>query len=71
MQVIKSISAREFFKLYSEVKGDIFGQINCGLKAILSKQFEIATEDTIRKYVKKQLVELDKKRKVWCQLMLF
>ena len=34
MQVVKSISAREFFKLYPEIKGNIFGVANFGHKVI-------------------------------------
>ncbi|TXI92254.1 MAG: hypothetical protein E6Q33_07560 [Neisseriales bacterium] len=34
MQIIKSISAREFFRLYSDIKREYFG-VNYGHKAIL------------------------------------
>ena len=71
MQVIKSISAREFFKLYPDIKRRYF----CGGKLwTLSYSVETivnATEDTIRKYVQNQLIELDKKEVHVSQLGLF
>jgi putative transposase len=37
MQVVKSISAREFFKLYPDIKKRYFWGVSCGHKAISSK----------------------------------
>ncbi len=38
MQIIKGISAREFFRLHPEVKKNIFGEVNYELKAMLLKR---------------------------------
>jgi putative transposase len=37
MRVIKSITARKFFRIYPEIKRNISGAVNCGLKASLLK----------------------------------
>ncbi len=41
MQEIKSISAREFFKLYPDIKNVISGEVNFGLRVISLKQLEM------------------------------
>ena len=38
MQIIKSITAREFFRIYPEIKNDIFGAVSCGHKVFLLKR---------------------------------
>ncbi len=38
MQVIKSITAREFFRIYPEIKKNISGVVGYGLKVILLKR---------------------------------
>ena len=53
MQVIKSITAREFFRVYTEVKKKYFW----GGKLWTQSYFV----ETIRKYVQEQLAELDQK----------
>ncbi len=59
MQVIKSISARNFFKLCPEIKKKYF----CGGKLWTQSYFVEtignANEETIREYVKNQLNEMD------------
>lgn len=38
MQIIKSITAREFFRIYPEIKRNTFGAVNYGLKVSLLKR---------------------------------
>ncbi|PAJ74952.1 IS200/IS605 family transposase [Pseudoalteromonas sp. NBT06-2] len=71
MQVIKSISAREFFKLYSDIKRRYFWGGELWTQSYFVEIIRNATEDTIRKYVQNQLVELDKKEVHASQLGLF
>ena len=45
MQIIKSISARQFFKIYPDVKKKIFfGEVICGLKVSLWKRLVMPTK---------------------------
>lgn len=60
MQVIKSITAREFFRIYPEIKKKYFWGESYGLKVILSKRLVMRMKN-IRKYVQEQLAELDQK----------
>ena len=55
MQVIKSISAREFFKLYPEIKNQYFWGGKLWTQSYFVETIGNATEDTIRKYVQNQL----------------
>ncbi len=71
MQVIKSISAREFFKLYPDIKRRYFWGGKLWTQSYFVETIGNATEDTIRKYVQNQLVELDKKEVHGSQLGLF
>ncbi|WP_252097567.1 IS200/IS605 family transposase [Pseudoalteromonas sp. NBT06-2] len=71
MQVIKSISAREFFKLYPDIKRRYFWGGKLWTQSYFVETIGSATEDIIRKYVQNQLVELDKKEAHGNQLGLF
>jgi len=41
MQIIKSITAREFFRIYPEIKKKYFWEVNCGVKVSLLKLLEM------------------------------
>ncbi|PAJ76391.1 IS200/IS605 family transposase [Pseudoalteromonas sp. NBT06-2] len=71
MHVIKSISAREFFKLYPDIKRRYFWGGKLWTQSYFVETIRNATEDTIRKYVQNQLLELDKKEVHGSQLGLF
>jgi putative transposase len=71
MQVIKSISAREFFKLYPDIRKKYFWGGKLWTKSYFVETIGNADEKTIRKYVQNQLVELDSKEKSAKQLGLF
>jgi len=71
MQVIKSISAREFFRLFPEIKKNYFWGGKLWTKSYFVETIGNADEKTIRKYVQNQLVELDSKEKPAKQLGLF
>ena len=71
MQVIKSISAREFFRLYPKIKRRYF----CGGK-LWTQSFFVETvgnynENTVREYFKNQLSEMDKLVNKTRQLKIF
>jgi putative transposase len=63
MQVVKSISAREFFKLYPDIKKRYFWGGKLWTQSYFVETIGNANEETIRKYVQNQLVELDSKEK--------
>jgi len=71
MQVVKSISAREFFKMFPDIKKRYFWGGKLWTQSYYVETIGDATEDTIRKYVQNQLVELDKKEVHGKQLGLF
>lgn len=71
MQVIKSISAREFFKLFPGIKKKYFWGGELWTQSYFVETIGNADEDTIRKYVQNQLVELDSKEEPAKQLGLF
>ena len=71
MQEIKNISSREFFKLYPDIKKRYFWGGKLWTQSYFVETIGNATEDTIRKYVQNQLVELDKKEELGSQLGLF
>ena len=64
MQVIKSISARAFFKLYPEIKKQYFWGGKLWTQSYFVETIGNANEETIRKYVQGQLVEMDKHEKI-------
>jgi putative transposase len=71
MQVIKSISAREFFKLYPEIRKRYFWGGKLRTQSYFVETIGNANEETIRKYVQDQLIELDSKEMNIKQLGLF
>ena len=71
MQVVKSISAREFFRMFPDIKRQYFWGGKLWTQSYYVETIGDTTEDTIRKYVQNQLVELDKKEVYGEQLGLF
>ena len=71
MQVIKSISARNFFKLYPEIKREYFWGGKLWTQSFFVETIGNANEETIRQYVKDQLKEMDDHEKYSRQLELF
>ena len=59
MQVIKSISARNFFKLYPEIKKKYFWGGKLWTQSFFVETIGNVTEDVIRKYVRNQLRQMD------------
>ena len=71
MQVIKSISAREFFRKYPEIKKCYFWGGKLWTQSNFVENIGNANEEIIRKYLQNQLVELDGKEDKAKQLGLF
>ena len=71
MQVVKSVSAREFFKMFPDIKKRYFWGGKLWTQSYYVETIGDATEDTIRKYVQNQLIELDRKEAHGSQLGLF
>ncbi len=71
MQVIKSISAREFFRLYPEIKKRYFWGGKLWTQSYFVETIGNANEDVIRAYVRDQLMEYEKKEESSIQLGLF
>ena len=71
MQVVKSVSAREFFKMFPDIKKRYFWGGKLWTQSYYVETIGDATEDSIRNYVQNQLVELDKKGVHGNQLGLF
>ncbi len=71
MQVIKSISAREYFRLFRAIKKSYFWGGKLWSQSYFVETIGNANEDTIRTYVQDQLVELDSKEENAKQLGLF
>lgn len=71
MQIIKSISARQFFKLHPEIKKRYFWGGKLWTQSYFIETIGNANEDTIRKYVQNQLKEMDKQEDKIRQLELF
>ncbi len=71
MQVIKSISARQFFKICPEIKRKYFWGGKLWTQSFFVETIGNANEDTIRKYVQNQLIEMDKHEKYSGQLELW
>jgi putative transposase len=66
----KSISAREFFKKYPEIKKKYFWGGKLWTASYFVETIGNATEDVIRAYVRDQLKEMDKLEKRSIQLTL-
>ena len=71
MQVIKSISAREFFRRYPEIKKRYFWGGKLWTKSYFVETIGNANEEVIREYVRGQLTEYRKKEDRSGQLDLF
>jgi len=71
MQVIKSIFAREFFRLYPEIKKRYFWEGKLWTQSYFVETIGNANEDVIRAYVRDQLTEYDNKEESSIQLGLF
>jgi putative transposase len=71
MQIVKSITAREFFRIYPEIKRRYFWGGKLWTQNFFVETIGNATEEVIRKYVQDQLVELDRKEINSDQLDLF
>tara|TARA_B100000767_G_C19439524_1_gene399380 strand:- start:101 stop:544 length:444 start_codon:yes stop_codon:yes gene_type:complete len=64
MQVIKSISARKFFEFYPNIKNKYFWGGKLWTQSYFVESIGNANEDTIRRYVKNQLQQMDKRESV-------
>lgn len=71
MQIIKSISDRQFFKLHPEIKRKCFWGGKLWTQSYFVETIGNANEETIRKYVQNQLVEMDKFENKSQQLKMF
>ena len=71
MQIIKSISARQFFRLHPEIKKKYFWGGKLWTQSYFVETIGNANEETIRRYVQNQLAEMDKVEKKSTQLKLF
>ena len=71
MQVIKSISAREFFRIYPEIKKRYFWGGKLWTQSYFVETIGNANEEVIRAYVRNQLTEYEKKEDQSIQLGLF
>ena len=70
-QVVKSISAREFFRMSPEIKKRYFWGGKFWAQSYVAENIGNANEDTIIKYAQEQLEDLDMKERAWNQLGLF
>ena len=59
MQIIKSISAKNFFKLYPEVRKKYFWGGKLWTQSFFVETIGNANEEVIRKYVRNQLKKMD------------
>ncbi len=71
MQVIKSISEKEFFRLYPEIKKRYFWGGKLWTQSYFVETIGNANEDVIRAYVRDQLTEYEKKEEPSSQPGLF
>jgi putative transposase len=71
MQVIKSISARQFFKSYPDIKKKYFWGGKLWTQSYFVETIGNANEEVIRAYVQNQLKEMDNTEKKYKQLTLF
>jgi len=71
MQIIKSISAREFFRRYPEIKKRYFWGGKLWTQSYFVETIGNASEDAIRDYVRSQLTKHEKKEDRSRQLGLF
>ena len=71
MQIIKSISARNFFKLYPQIKRKYFWGGKLWTQSFFVETVGNANDKIIREYVQNQLNAMDKMEKAASQLKLF
>ena len=71
MRIIKSISAREFFKKYPEVRDEYFWGGSLWTNSYFVETVGNSDEKRVREYVRKQLEEMDEEEKRSKQLKLF
>ena len=71
MQVIKSISARAFFREYPQIRKKYFWGGKLWTQSFFVETVGNYNENTVREYVKNQLSEMDKLERVTKQLKLF
>jgi putative transposase len=71
MQIIKSISAREFFKLYPEIRERYFWGGHLWTQSYYVETVGNVSEEVVREYVRSQLDELDKHERKYKQMRLF
>ena len=70
MQIIKSISARSFFRIYPEIKKKYFWGGKLWTQSFFVETIGNANEEVIRKYVREQLKKMDVQEEKWKQLRL-
>ena len=71
MQVIKSISARNFFRLYPEIRKKYFWGGKLWTQSFFVETVGNVNEEVIRKYVRNQLKEMDIQEARAIQLKIF
>jgi REP-associated tyrosine transposase len=71
MQVVKSISAREFFRIYPEIRQRYFWGGKLWTQSYFVETIGIVNEEVIRAYVRDQLTEHEKRETRSNQLDLF
>jgi putative transposase len=71
IQIIKSISAREFFRLHPSIKKKYFWGGKLWTQSFFVESIGNANEDTIRQYVQNQLKQMDASEDYAKQLNLF
>jgi putative transposase len=71
MQIVKSISARMFFKAYPHIKKKYFWGGKLWTQSFFVETIGNANEEVIRAYVQNQLKEMDSLEKKHVQLTLF
>ncbi|MCT4636017.1 MAG: IS200/IS605 family transposase [Rickettsiales bacterium] len=71
MQIIKSVSARMFFKFHPDIKKKFFWGGKLWTSSYFVETIGNANEEVIRAYVQNQLKEMDKEEKRAKQLGLF
>jgi putative transposase len=71
MRIIKSISAREFFKKYPKIKEKFFWGGKLWTQSYFVETVGKVNEEKIREYVKNQLKQMDKLEQRFRQLDMF
>lgn len=71
MQIIKSISARQFFKLHRDIKKRYFWGGKLWTQSYFVETIGNVNEEVIRQYVRNQLIAMDKIEEKSKQLKLF